>query len=96
MQSLKKKEEQTRLNFRLNKAVKERIEKAALYMGQTVSSFTISATLERADKVLKDHSVLQLSQEDSEIFFKMLTSDDPVPDSVIKRYKKSRLKVSYE
>ena len=57
-----------RMNFRLSKAVKERIERAASITGQSLSDFAASALARNADEILERHNLLVLADEEQDFF----------------------------
>jgi uncharacterized protein (DUF1778 family) len=65
-----------RLNFRLSRAVKERVERAALLSGQSVSDFAVSALARSADDILQRHNILTLADQDRDFFLALLDQDD--------------------
>lgn len=77
-------EKPARLNFRLPPEIKDRIEKAAIVSGLTVTDFAISTLASRADEVLERHHVRVLSDRDRDIFLAMLDRDDE-PNEALKK-----------
>jgi uncharacterized protein (DUF1778 family) len=61
-----------RLQIRIDSAAKRRLELAAAAARQTVSSFVLQAAQQRADEVLADRAVIQLSQAAPETFVEAL------------------------
>jgi len=61
-----------RLEFRLPRAVHERIEKAALANGQSLSEFAASTLAREAEAVLQQHHTLALSERDWKHFSELL------------------------
>jgi uncharacterized protein (DUF1778 family) len=80
----------SRLNFRLPIELKERIEKAAIISGLTVTDFAISVLGNSADEVLEKHQTRTLSNKDRDIFLEML-ENPPQPNeallNAVKEYK---------
>ena len=72
-----------RLNFRLPNELKERIEKAAIVSGVTVTDFAISVLVNSADDVLEKHHTRTLSVRDRDIFLEML-ENPPEPNEALK------------
>ena len=68
-----------RINVRLSKTAKRRIEHAASVEGKTVSAFIVSSALENADKTVRRHETIALAREDATRFFDAL-SDPPPPN----------------
>ena len=57
-----------RVNLRLDETAKRRIEQAASFEGKTVSGFILSSALENAEKTIRKHETMVLSQRDAETF----------------------------
>lgn len=72
-----------RLNFRLPPEAKEKIERAAVASGLTVTDFALHALLNSADEVLERHHTRQLSNRDRDIFLALLDADDE-PNEALK------------
>lgn len=64
-----------RLDFRLSRESKERIEKAALVSGQSVSDFAAATLVREAEEVLARHGATVLSDRDRNVFLALL--DNP-------------------
>jgi uncharacterized protein (DUF1778 family) len=62
----------SRLNFRLPFELKEKIERAAIVSGVTVTDFAISALVSSANDVLDKHQNRILSNRDRDIFWRCL------------------------
>jgi uncharacterized protein (DUF1778 family) len=65
----------TRLDFRLQPALKRRIERAAAVRGQTVSSFAVSVLLREADQLLAREGGIALGVEASRTLLARLDRD---------------------
>jgi uncharacterized protein (DUF1778 family) len=63
-----------RINLRLKQNAKQILERAAGFEGQTISKFVLSSALERAEKTIQEHEVINLNAQDSEAFFKALAA----------------------
>lgn len=61
-----------RMHFRLPSEIKERIEKAAVVSGQTVTDFAISTLAQTAEQVLGEYETRRLSARDRERFLAIL------------------------
>ncbi len=72
-----------RLNFRLPSEVKEKIERAAVASGLTVTDFAVHALVNTADEVLERQHTRKLSKRDRDIFLALLDSDDE-PNEALK------------
>lgn len=66
-----------RINLRLSKTAKRRIEQAASAEGTTVSAFILSSALATAEKAIDRHGTLALALDDALRFFDAL--DNPPP-----------------
>ena len=75
--STKKKaaEHQERMNFRLNKEIKDRVVQAATITGQALTDFAVSAISERADEILARHNKIMLDKEEYNFFLQVLSED---------------------
>lgn len=73
-----------RLNIRLSTEIKERIEKAAIVSGVSLTDFTITNLSQVADEVLDRHRTRKLSNRDRDIFLTMLDDDDEKPNKDLK------------
>ena len=83
----------SRLNFRLPSDVKDRIEKAAIVSGVTVTDFAISVLANSADNVLETHHTRTLSARKRDIFLEML-ENPPEPNAALKNaFKEYRQRV---
>lgn len=84
---------QARMGLRLSEQHKERIERAAAMVGQTVNSYAIAELLRRADEILEKEEVRRLSNRDRDIFLALLDGDQE-PNEALKaaaeEYKKGR------
>lgn len=65
----------TRLDFRLQPALKRRIERAAAVTGQTISSFAVSVLLREANHLLAKDTEIVLNAEASRTFITRLDKD---------------------
>lgn len=72
-----------RLNFRLPPEAKEKIERAAVASGLSVTDFAVHALVNTADEVLERHHTHQLSKRDRDIFLALLDADDE-PNEALK------------
>jgi uncharacterized protein (DUF1778 family) len=82
-----------RLEMRLDPKHKELIEQAAALQGQPITSFAVSALIEKAQDVLEKHHSTVLSQNDMRAFIKFLEADqEPAPAlrAAVKRLKALR------
>lgn len=73
-----------RLNVRLPLHVKERVEKAAIISGLTVTDFAIHVLANSADEVLERHNTRTLSDRDRDLFLQML-DNPPKPNEALRK-----------
>ncbi len=73
---------EARLEFRLTRAARERIERAALASGQSLSEFAASTLAREAEAVLQQQHTLSLSQRDWERFSQALLQP-PAPNQAL-------------
>lgn len=82
---------QARLDFRIEPAQKETIERAASLLGLNVSQFAVSTLVQRAHEVVQEHGTVVLSDRDRDIFLALIDSDAKANVALIaaaKRYRK--------
>lgn len=84
-----------RMHFRLPKAVKERVEKAAIASGQTLTDFAVSVLADSADRVLEQEYVTSLSDRDRDRLLRLLDSDGK-PNRALKQAQKIHKKLIVE
>ena len=75
METLQNKHD-ARLNFRLSRDTKEKIEKAALLTGQSLSDFASSTLLRSATDILERQQRTLLSERDFARFREILEADE--------------------
>ncbi len=64
--------ERDRLDFRLDRNIKRKIEHAASLAGQSVSTFALAALVREANSVIAEHEAIALNAEASREFLKRL------------------------
>src|SRR5258708_7017289 len=72
-----------RLNFRLPAELKEEIEAAAAYLGQSVSDYALATLVQNARGVIQQHDVTVLSNRDRDIFLALLDDADAKPNRAL-------------
>jgi uncharacterized protein (DUF1778 family) len=81
-----------RLNFRLSSDLKEVIEEAAAFLGQSVSDFAVSTLTQQARSVIEQRNVTLLSERDRDRFIALLDDVEARPNAALikaaKRYKR--------
>lgn len=92
VQHIDKSDNQVRLEARVRKEQKEKIERAAAIKGLTLSDFVRHSLDQAATQVIQDYELIKLSAADSENFVKSLTrpAKEPNPETLqaTKLYKK--------
>ena len=73
-----------RLNLRLKRAAKRRIEQAAAFEGKTVSNFIVSSALATAERTIREHETIALSRRDAEVFLDALLAP-PKPSAKLRK-----------
>ncbi len=72
-----------RVNLRLNKTAKRRIEQAASFEGKTVSGFIVSSALGNAEKAIQKHETMALDRRDAKHFFDLIVKP-PAPNDKLR------------
>ena len=72
-----------RVNLRLPKAAKRRIEQAASFEGKTVSGFIVSSALENAEKAIQEHETMALARRDAKRFFDIIVNPPAPNDNLL-------------
>ena len=83
----------SRLNFRLPIELKERIEKAAIISGVTVTDFAVNILANSADEVLEKHQTRTLSNKDRDIFLEMLENPPQPNEALLNAVKEFKTRV---
>lgn len=64
-----------RFQARISARQRELLEKAALLEGRTLTDFVLSYAQEAAQKTVREHRLLSLSERDAAVFFTALATD---------------------
>jgi len=72
-----------RINLRLDAAAKQRLERAALLEGQTLSGYVLTTALARADQTLSEQETMVLSGRDAELFFDALANPPALSSGLV-------------
>jgi uncharacterized protein (DUF1778 family) len=75
-----------RLGSRCTQAQKIKVQRAAELCGNSVTDFTINTLMEKADKVIKQHCVIDLSMKDQMAFAEALLNP-PSPNKALLKAK---------
>lgn len=79
-----------RIAVRVTPAIKKRIERAAGLVGRSVSDFATEALQERADTVIHDHFVLELSDRDMDALLAALENPPPPNEAMLRSIARHR------
>ena len=71
-----------RIYLRLDASAKKKIEQAAALEQKTVTSFILSSAMESAERIVKAHKKIVLSDRDWNAFFEALV-DPPKPNQAL-------------
>lgn len=82
-----------RLQVRLDGHAKSVLQRAASYRRETVSQFVLNTALEEAERVIRDHETVTLSDRDWKLFYDALV-DPPTPNAALRRAFKRYRKVN--
>jgi uncharacterized protein (DUF1778 family) len=74
-----------RVDLRLPPDQKRLIEQAAALSGLTVSGFILGSTLDRAREVLRETTIIELSDRDRDRFLTALDDDQARPGPALRR-----------
>jgi uncharacterized protein (DUF1778 family) len=74
-----------RVDLRISADQKRLIERAATLSGQTLSSFILGTTVERAREIVRESAVIDLSNRDRDRFLKALEDDSARPNAALRR-----------
>lgn len=75
-----------RLNFRLSPEEKEKIERAAIASGMTVTDFAVHTLINAADETLERNHTRKLSDRDRDIFLDLLDAEGEPNDALKKAF----------
>ena len=77
-------EKAERLEARLSQKQKELIQHAADLADRSLTDFVLSASFEAASKIIRDHEVITLTTQESEIFVNALMNP-PAPNAALQK-----------
>ncbi len=83
-----------RINFRTKAPIKVAIQRAAALSGVDTSTFTMSAALREAEKVIEVHERTRLASVDQEAFFSALEAKPDLNDALINATERYRSRVA--
>lgn len=73
-----------RVTARISEDVKQILTHAAELSGATLNQFLVQAALEKAQRMIEQESIIRLSRQDSEWFFKLL-DNPPKPNAKLQQ-----------
>jgi uncharacterized protein (DUF1778 family) len=79
-----------RIAIRVTPAVKERAEQAAGLVGRSLSDFATEALEEKAEAVIRDRYVLELSDRDMDALLAALENPPPLNDAMLRAIERRR------
>ena len=82
-----------RLEARISKDKKKLLKRAAALSHNSLTDFIIHTLVEKANKIIKEHKTLELSEQDSKVFVENLMSPSKIGNdlrSAIKKYKNNK------
>ena len=74
----------SRIEARVSQPTRELCLRAASLQGLSLSDFVVDAVLEKAQRVVRDHEIIVLSEEASKAFFAALMAP-PEPNDALRR-----------
>jgi uncharacterized protein (DUF1778 family) len=81
-----------RLNFRLPRELKELIENAAAYSGQSLSDFAVSTLAKSARDIVEQERITRLSLRDAKRFMEIMDRSNAMPNRTLRAAAKSYAK----
>ncbi len=72
-----------RITARVNEHIKATLTTAADLTGATLNQFLVQSALEKAEQIIEKDKLIQLSQQDTQLFFKLL-DNPPKPNDKLK------------
>jgi uncharacterized protein (DUF1778 family) len=82
-----------RLGFRLDRATKALIERAAQLEHRKVSDFCVTAIQEAARRIIAQHETIVLSERDRKLFFDTLINPPPPSDRLNRAFAAHKARV---
>jgi len=73
-----------RINLRLNRDAKRKLERAAAYSDKTLTDFVIDFALQKADEIVREHEVITLTANEWERL-RALLLNPPEPNKRLER-----------
>ena len=72
--------DRARITTRVTAYAQQAIEQAAEMTATTTNQFVAQAALREAERIIEEHSIIRLSQNDMKVFLEALDNPKPVPD----------------
>lgn len=85
--------DRARITTRVTAYAQQAIEQAAEMTATTTNQFVAQAALREAERIIEEHSIIRLSQNDMQKFLDALDNPKPVPDRLavsLKRHMETR------
>jgi|GEM_PF-182643 uncharacterized protein (DUF1778 family) len=73
-----------RVSARIPQQAYERLTEAAQVVGATLNQFLVQSALEKAEKLLEQERVIQMSQDDAKLFFETVENPPPINKKLLK------------
>jgi uncharacterized protein (DUF1778 family) len=73
-----------RINLRLSRDAKRRLERAAAYSDKTLTDFVVDVALQRADSIVRQKEIITLSADEWDRF-QALILDPPAPNKRLRQ-----------
>ena len=82
-----------RITIRVNEDVKNTLSAAAELVGTTLNQFLVKAAFEKAEAIIERKRVINLSEQDSEVFFAALDNPPEPNQKLINAFANYKLKI---
>ena len=76
-----------RVSARIPLRVYEKLTEAAQMIGATLNQFLIQSALEKADQILEQERVIQMSKRDAKVFFDAVDNPPPINEKLLEAMK---------
>jgi len=72
-----------RVSARIPLRVYEKLTEAAQVIGATLNQFLVQSALEKADQILEQERVIQMSKRDAKVFFDAVDNPPPINEKLL-------------
>jgi len=76
-----------RISARIPLCVYEKLTEAAQVIGATLNQFLVQSALEKADQILEQERVIQMSKRDAKVFFDAVDNPPPINEKLLEAMK---------